>query len=277
MWYPLVGSDPLKPDGHALVDVGRYRFVHVIEDIQSLNERAEQAELEITAISLHQYPYVSKQYALTGCGCSMGDNYGPLVVVPRGSRIHATGDLSDPKITLAVPGERTTAFLALSLLLGKGRFQYKVVPFDQIIQAVKDGAYDAGLIIHEGQLTFQDSGLDALVDLGEWWTRTRKLPLPLGANAIRRDLGPEMGHICRILCNSIKYALEHRDQALTHAMQYARDMGKNLADQFVGMYVNQWTLDYGDTGRKAVQQLLHEARDADLVPDFGEIDFIEPA
>ncbi len=276
MWYPLADfPDGTGPGGKTYtprIDTGPYRFVHVLEDIQSLNERTERAELEITALSIHQYPFVAKQYALTSCGASLGDNYGPMVIAPKKLAID---DLRNMKI--AIPGERTTAFLALSLLLGKGAFDYDVVMFDEIIPAVAQGKYDAGLIIHEGQLTYANAGLQCVVDLGKWWKQTRNLPLPLGGNAIRRDLGTAMGPICSILLNSIQYALSHRDEAIEYALNYARDMGAQLADEFVGMYVNQWTLDYGPTGRKAVQQLLDEATQAGLTPPSGKIEFIEPA
>ncbi len=275
MWYPLANfTDGAGPGGlgyRPKIDTGPYDFVHVLEDIQSLNERAERAELEITAISIHQYPFVAKHYALTSCGSSMGDGYGPMVV----SRDRQTiDDLRGAKI--AIPGERTTAFLALSLLLGRGSFDVEVIGFDQIIPALAGGRFDAGLIIHEGQLTYQNAGLHCVVDLGQWWTQSRQLPLPLGGNAIRRDLGDAMGPICQILLQSIEYALDHRDEAVRYALHYARDMGAALADQFVGMYVNPWTLDYGDKGRQAVRLLLQEAADAGLVPGCDEIDFVTP-
>ncbi len=269
MWYPLAP----KADGKAHIDTGKYRFEHVLEDIQTLNERSQRGELEITAISIHQYPYVADKYALTTCGSSMGDNYGPMVVAPKPMTLD---DLRG--ITLAVPGERTTAFLTLSLLLGKGGFKYRVVPFDQILPAVVAGEYEAGLIIHEGQLTYAQSGLELIVDLGKWWTQTHGLPLPLGGNAIRRDLGqPAMGEICTILLNSIRYALDHRDEAVKYALGYARGMDRNLADKFVGMYVNKWTLDYGPRGQAAVAKLLGEATAAGLIPDCGDVDFVAPA
>ena len=267
MWYPLARD---------VVDTGPYKFVHVLEDIQSLNERAERAELEITALSVHQYPFVAADYAMTSCGSSMGEGYGPMVVarpdtLGTGFR---TENLRDMKI--AIPGERTTAFLGLQLLLGKDSFDHEVVMFDQIIQRVAAGEYDAGLIIHEGQLTYADAGLACVVDLGEWWSRTRELPLPLGANAIRRDLADQMPGICTILLDSIRYALDHRDEAVDYALGYARDMGRDLADRFVGMYVNDLTLDYGERGRRAVRQLLSEAAEAGICPDCGEVDFISP-
>ena len=273
MWYPL--TERARATGAGAVETGPYHFVHVLEDIQSLNQRAETGELEITAISIHQYPYVAGTYALTSCGSSMGDGYGPMVVVPENSTL-GIEDLANVRI--AVPGDRTTAFLALSLLLGQSVPDFQVVMFDQIIPQVAAGKYDAGLIIHEGQLTYRGAGLRCVVDLGKWWSETRDLPLPLGGNAIRRDLGePHLGRICRILLASVRAALEHRDESVAYALQYARDMGKDLADRFVGMYVNQWTLDYGPRGREAVRQLLREARDAGLVPECGEVDFVEPA
>lgn len=283
MWYPLANfPDGTGPGGKTFtprIDTRGYEFVHVLEDIQTLNDRSLRGELEITAISIHQYPYVADRYALTSCGSSMGDGYGPMVVAPGKSNLRL-GDLSSPNITIAVPGTRTTAFLALSLLLGKDKFKYQVVPFDQIIARVVAGEFDAGLIIHEGQLTYANAGLEKLVDLGQWWTATRGLPLPLGGNAIRRDLPggtDEMRRVCAILLDSIRYALDHRDEAVQYALAYARDMGKDLADQFVGMYVNQWTLDYGDTGRRAVNQLLAEAAAARITPEIGAVDFVDPA
>jgi 1,4-dihydroxy-6-naphthoate synthase len=286
MWFPLANfPDGTGPGGQTFtpkIDTRGYDFVHVLEDIQSLNDRSLRGELEITAISIHQYPYVADRYALTSCGSSMGDNYGPMVVAPSsrsGGRLRLS-DLSSPNITIAIPGLRTTAFLALSLLLGKGKFKYHVVPFDQIIARVVAGEFDAGLIIHEGQLTYANAGLDKIVDLGQWWTGTRNLPLPLGGNAIRRDLPggvAEMREVCAILLDSIRYALDHRDESVQYALAYARDMGKDLADKFVGMYVNQWTLDYGDRGRHAVNQLLTEAAEAGITPAIGEVDFIAPA
>ncbi len=276
MWYPLLNGDPTGKTYRPRIDTGPYEFVHVLEDIQSLNRRAECGELEVTALSIHQYPFVAGRYALTSCGCSMGDRYGPMVVARRGPANWTVERLRDRRVRIAVPGERTTAFLALSLLLGKRAFEYEVVPFDRIIPAVKSGRYEAGLIIHEGQLTYQEAGLECVVDLGRWWTESRGLPLPLGGNAIRRDLGAEMGPICSILIHSIRYALEHREEALRHATRYAREMGVELADRFVGMYVNQWTLDYGRVGREAVRRLLQEAADAGLVPACGPIDFVAP-
>ena len=271
MWYPLASGGP-PPVDYPKIDTGPYDFVHVLEDIQSLNERAARAELEITAISIHQYPYVSSDYALTSCGSSMGDGYGPMVVAGKDL---SPADLSGVRI--AIPGPRTTAHLALQLLLGRDSYEFEHVPFDQIIPAVAEGRFDAGLIIHEGQLTYAEAGLRCVVDLGKWWSKTRGLPLPLGGNCIRRDLGQAaMRQVCAILVRSIEYALEHRDEAVAYALGFARDMGADLADRFVGMYVNHWTLDYGERGRQAVRQLLHEAAKAGITPDCGMIDFVEP-
>ena len=292
MWYPLadprrgqVGSSGVDASTtpKSSIDTGPYAFEHVLEDIQSLNERAQRAELEITAISIHQYPFVAKDYALTSCGSSMGDGYGPMVVVREDSNIRSPQDLLKDGVRVAIPGLRTTAYLALMLLLNERgiaepteALDHEVVMFDQIIPAVGEGRFDAGLIIHEGQLTYRQAGLRCVADLGQWWKASRDLPLPLGGNAIRRDLGDEMGPICSVLLASIRYALAHRDEAIDYALNYARDMGRDLADRFVGMYVNDWTLDYGPVGRQAVRRLLEEGADAGLVPDCGEVDFIEP-
>ncbi len=253
-----------------LIDTGRWAFEHVLQDIQTLNERALRRELDVTAISMHAYPYVAKDYALTCCGSSMGDGYGPLVV----SRTPMSWD--DLKgATILVPGEMTTAFLTLNLLLGRGSFRHRVVMFDQILTAVARGEADAGLIIHEGQLTYANEKLHMVIDLGEWWQNETGLPLPLGGNCIRRSLGENaMREITGILQRSIRFSLDHRADAVEHAMQYARDMGKDLADQFVGMYVNQWTIDYGETGRRAVNELLNRAAAQNLAPAVGPIDII---
>ncbi len=252
------------------IPTGRWRFEHVLQDIQTLNERALRGELEITAISIHAYPYVADRYALTHCGCSMGDGYGPMVVTREPMDIDALrGRL------IAVPGTMTTAFLVLNLLLGADGFRHEVVAFDRIIDHVAAGRADAGLIIHEGQLTFRDRGLHCVADLGQWWRRQTGHPLPLGGNVIRRDLGPaNMQEISQIIRESIRYGLSHRAEAVRHALQYARDMDEQLADKFVGMYVNRWTVDYGAEGRQAVRELLGRARLAGLVPDAGEIDFV---
>ena len=259
---------------------GRYRFHHVLQDIQTLSHRARSGELEITAISVHAYPYVSDKYALTSCGSSMGDGYGPMVVAPQ---LFTLDDLRGK--TIAIPGELTTAFLTLQLALGKAAkrgsdahapaFWYDVVEFDRIPSYVRDGHADAGLIIHEGQLTFQTMGLHLAVDLGVWWKDRTGLPLPLGGNCIRKDLGqPAMQEVTDILRQSIQYSLDHRSEAVEYALQFGRDLNRELADRFVGMYVNHWTLDYGDRGRTAITRLLKEGAAAGLVPDAGEIEYV---
>lgn len=252
------------------IDTRGWRFEHVLQDIQTLNDRALKGELDITAISIHAYPFVADKYALTSCGASMGDGYGPLVVTREPMSV---GELRGK--TIAIPGEKTTAFLALNLLLGPGMFKHTVVMFDRILDYVAGGKADAGLIIHEGQLTYMDHELHQVVDLGKWWKETTDLPLPLGGNCIRRALGHDtMNEITGILKRSIEYGLEHRREAVEYALQYARDMGEHLADKFVGMYVNKWTIDYGDVGRRAVRELLRRGHDAGLIPDVGEIEFV---
>ncbi len=271
-----VGHSPDPDDAfmfHALanskIDTGRYRFTHELQDIETLNHRALAGELELTAVSLHGYAYVTDKYALCSCGASVGDNYGPMVV----SRVPAEPDwLIDRRI--AVPGELTTAFLALRLLLGD-RFAYDIVPFDQILDVVAQGKADAGLIIHEGQLTYANQGLSLVVDLGKWWHDETGLPLPLGGNAIRKDLGREaMEEVTALLKQSIRYGLDHRAEALAHALQYGRDLDSAKADTFVGMYVNDWTLDFGDRGREAVATLLRRGFEEGIIPRPVELEFI---
>ena len=271
-----VGHSPDPDDAfmfHALahdkIPTGDLRFVHELQDIETLNRRAVRGELEVSAVSIHAYSFLLDKYALLPSGCSMGDRYGPMVVARRPLTV---GDLSGVKV--AVPGTLTTAFLTLRLLL-PGDFAYEVVPFDQILGAVAEGPFDAGLIIHEGQLTFQNQGLHLVVDLGVWWQERTGLPLPLGGNVVRRDLGPEtMREVSRLLQESIRYGLDHRDEALAYALRYARDMDKALADRFVGMYVNQWTLDYGPRGRAAVQRLLEEGHRAGVIPAPVAVEFV---
>jgi len=261
MFYGLA-CGKLETDG--------WRFEHVLQDIQTLNDRALRGELDITAISIHAYPFVRGHYALTNCGSSMGDGYGPTVVTREPMNVE---DLRGRQI--AIPGEMTTAFLALNLLLGKDSFRHHVVMFDRILEHVASGQADAGLIIHEGQLTYQNHDLCKVVDLGEWWKKETDLPLPLGGNCIRRDHGAAvMAEVAGILKRSIEYSLAHRAAAVEHALQYARDMGTDLADRFVGMYVNDWTVDYGDTGRGAVRELLRRGHDAGLLPACDDIDFV---
>ncbi|MBC8106648.1 MAG: ABC transporter substrate-binding protein [Anaerolineae bacterium] len=251
---------------------GPYRFKHVLQDIQTLNQRAMKGELEITAISIHAYPYVADKYAMTSCGSSMGDKYGPMIVAREPMTISQLRGK-----TIAIPGELTTAFLAMQLCLGKSgdTFQHKVVHFDQIPAYVRDGKADAGLLIHEGQLTYKNEGLHLIVDLGAWWYEKTALPLPLGGNVIRKDLGKQVcQEVTDILKRSIQYSLDHRAEAVEYALQFGRDLNRDLADKFVGMYVNHWTLDYGPRGREAISRLLKEGNRAGLVPDFGEVEFV---
>jgi 1,4-dihydroxy-6-naphthoate synthase len=251
---------------------GPYRFEHVLQDIQTLNQRAMRGELEITAISIHAYPYVAERYALTSCGSSMGDGYGPMVIARDSVSL---ADLRGKRI--AIPGELTTAFLALQLCIGKAgeAFDYDVVHFDQIQTYVREGKCDAGLIIHEGQLTYKTFGLELIVDLGAWWMEKTGLPLPLGGNVIRKDLGRDTcQEVTDLLRRSIQYSLDHRPEAVEYALQFGRDLNRDLADRFVGMYVNDWTLDYGPRGREAITRLLTDGASAGLLPPAGQIEFI---
>ena len=277
-----VGHSPDPDDAfmfHALandkIPVGKYRFTHELQDIETLNRRAMKGELEVSAVSIHAYAYLLDQYALLPSGCSMGDKYGPMIVARTQL---AVDDL--PALRIAVPGTLTTAFLTLKLLyasLGKSDLlKFEVIPFDEILSAVEAGTFDAGLIIHEGQLTFRNQGLHLVVDLGAWWYEKTGLPLPLGGNVVRKDLGKEtMREVSDLLKQSIQYSLDHRREALDHALQYARDMDVTLADQFVGMYVNDWTLDYGPKGREAVKRLLDEAHKAGIIPAPVAVEFVE--
>lgn len=250
-----------------------FRFEHILQDIQTLNERATRGELDISAISIHAYAHVCDQYALLPSGASMGDGYGPMLVARERHTKEAVS-----RLRIAVPGTMTSAFLALQLWLGKsGRdFNHLVVPFDQIFQAVRSGAADVGLIIHEGQLTYQNEGLQVCADLGVWWgTENDGLPLPLGGNVIHKRFASEVRRqISDILTASIRYSLDHRAEAVQHSLQYARDMGRELADQFVGMYVNHWTLDYGEKGRESIRRFLHRAFQARLIPREPQLEFV---
>ena len=257
------------------IDLRGYRFEHRLEDIQTLNERATRGELHISAISIHAYAYVADKYALLPCGASMGDGYGPLVVTTQSHDAKATEprDWLQGKL-IAIPGEMTSAFLALRLYLGD--FHYEIFPFDQIFGAIKNGKADAGLIIHEGQLTYANAGFQKIVDLGAWWKTRTGLPLPLGGNVLRRDISKEIqGDLLAILRESIRFGLSHRPEALRHSMPYARDMNPGLASKFIGMYVNDYTLDYGQTGREAIRRFLGEARDAGYLERDVEIEFVE--
>jgi 1,4-dihydroxy-6-naphthoate synthase len=260
---------------HDRIDTGNFRFEHQLQDIETLNRRALRGELEVTAVSLHAYAYLLDRYALLPSGCSMGDRYGPMIVARRPMK---PADLHG--VTLAVPGTMTTAYLGLRLLFGSlGHPEppaHEVIPFDAIIPAVASGKFEAGLIIHEGQLTFQNQGLHLVADLGVWWQERTGLPLPLGGNVVRRDLGPAViAQVSRLLKQSIQYSLDHRDEALTYALQYARDMDRSLADRFVGMYVNEWTRDYGPRGREAVRRLLDEGHRAGVIPSPVAVEFVE--
>ncbi len=250
------------------LDTGDLRFVHELSDIESLNRRALQGELEVSAVSIHAYAYLADKYALLSSGSSMGDRYGPKLVAKEAmDRDNLKGK------TVAVPGEWTTAFLALKLY--EPRVEHVVVPFDEIIGYVGRGEADVGLLIHEGQLTHESEGLALIEDLGEWWHSETGLPLPLGGNVVRRDLGDEtVREVARLLKASIRYALDHREEALAYALGYARDLPPELADRFVSMYVNQWTLDYGNTGRKAVRTLLSRGYEAGIIPNKVEVEFV---
>jgi 1,4-dihydroxy-6-naphthoate synthase len=257
------------------LDVGPYRFTHELCDIETLNRRAFSGELELTALSLHAYAYLADKYALCSCGASMGDGYGPMVVTKLPRKV---SDLKSCRI--AVPGTLTTAFLALQLCCGKDP-AHVVVPFDEILDVVVAGEYrgepvDAGLIIHEGQLTYGSQDLQLVVDLGRWWLDQTGLPLPLGANGIRKDLGSTvMQDVNRLLKASIQYGLEHRADALDYAQQYGRGLDRPKADQFVGMYVNDWTLDFGPRGREAVTQLLRRGFEAGIIPQLVSPYFVD--
>jgi 1,4-dihydroxy-6-naphthoate synthase len=256
------------------IDAGGFRFEHELVDIETLNRRAFASELELTALSLHAYAYLSDKYLLCTCGASMGDNYGPMVVARE---IRSIGSLRGT--TIAVPGTLTTAFLTLRMCLGTD-FQHVVVPFDQILDVVAAGQHegrsiDAGLIIHEGQLTYGDQNLHLVVDLGQWWKQETDLPLPLGANGIRKDLGKTViREVNRLLKESIRYGLEHRQAALAYAQQFGRGLDDRKADTFVGMYVNDWTLDFGERGREAVRQLLARGHAAGVIPKLVEPEFV---
>ncbi|HET6837109.1 MAG TPA: MqnA/MqnD/SBP family protein [Gemmatimonadales bacterium] len=253
------------------VATGDLRYVHELSDIESLNQRARRAELEVTAVSIHAYAYIWRDYALLNSGSSMGDGYGPRLVSTSPCPADPRSALRGRRV--AVPGNLTTAYLALQLY--QPGCVTEVVPFDQIEQVVQRGEFELGLLIHEGQLTYEDNGLHLWADLGAWWLEDTGLPLPLGGNAVRRDLGPQIiEQIARDLRASIVYGLEHREPALAHAKQYNRGIGDERTDTFVGMYVNQWTVDYGPRGREAVQLLLDRAHAAGLVPERVKVEFV---
>jgi 1,4-dihydroxy-6-naphthoate synthase len=249
------------------LDTGHLSFVHELSDIESLNRRALEGELEVSAVSIHAYAYLADKYALLSSGSSMGDRYGPRLVAKEAMGKDLRGK------TVAVPGERTTAFLVLKLY--EPQVEHVVVPFDEIMDHVARGGADAGLLIHEGQLTHESEGFMLIEDLGEWWHGETGLPLPLGGNVVRRDLGEEtMREVARLVKSSIRYALDHREEALAYALNYARDLPPEKADTFVSMYVNEWTLDYGETGRKAIQTLLSRGYEAGIIPHKVEVELV---
>ncbi len=268
------------------IDLRGYRFEHRLEDIQTLNERALRGELHISAISIHAYAYASKRYALLPCGASMGDGYGPVVI-----RKHPSSNIQHPRPKqwgarhesaadflrgrkIAVPGKMTSAFLTLQLFLGE--FEFVVVPFDQIFDAVNDGRADAGLIIHEGQLTYVRSGFQKVIDLGEWWKHATGLPLPLGGNVLRKDIPKATQHdLLEIIRESIDFGLAHREEAVRHSLPYARDMNADLAGKFIRMYVNEFTRDYGGIGRAAIRKFLGDARDKGYIDAPIAVEFVE--
>jgi 1,4-dihydroxy-6-naphthoate synthase len=256
-----------------LIETPGLQFEHILQDIQTLNERATRGELDVSAISIHAYAYVSDQYALLPSGASMGDGYGPMLISPK--------KLTREEIAtrrIAVPGKMTSAFLALQLWLNKpaSELNIVVVPFDEIFKAVRAGQADVGLIIHEGQLTYRNEGLELCEDLGIWWGRENDgLPLPLGGNVIHKRHEPQQRRrISNILTQSIQFSLDHRPEAVLHALQYARDMGRDLADQFVGMYVNHWTLDYGERGRESIRRFLNRGQAMGIIPQAPPLEFV---
>jgi 5,8-dihydroxy-2-naphthoate synthase len=253
------------------IDTGDLRYVHELSDIETLNQRARRAELEVTAVSIHAYAYLWRQYALLSSGSSMGDGYGPRLVSTRARPAEPRAAVRGLRV--GVPGTLTTAYLAL--MLYQREVSAVVMPFDRIEDAVHAGEVDVGLLIHEGQLTYADAGLHLWADLGAWWMEETGLPLPLGGNAVRRDLGPKViDQIARDLRASIVYGLEHRAPALAHAKQFNRGIGDERTDTFVGMYVNQWTVDYGPRGREAVQALLDRGHAAGVIPERVQVDFV---
>jgi len=268
------------------IDLRGYRFEHRLEDIQTLNEWARRGELHISAISIHAYAYVAEQYALLPCGASMGDGYGPVVVRNRSTpnaesatfNEHSMDDLGARKFLngkkIAVPGKMTSAFLALQLFLGE--FNFIVVPFDKVFDAVESGRADAGLIIHEGQLTYVRAGFERIVDLGEWWKRETGLPLPLGGNVVRKNILPSVRRdISEIIRESIDYGLTHRDEAVAYSLAYARDMTSQLASKFIGMYVNEFTRDYGEIGRVAIRKFLSDGHEKGYIRVPIDLEFVE--
>lgn len=287
MWWPLFELDGEPP----WLQTGRFRFEPVMEDIESLNRRSTTGDLEITAMSCAQFPHVADRYALTACGASMGDGYGPKLVTREPM---TREEFLARELTIAIPGRRTTAYSALVILAATSKRQEvrtpelpvgatvrhqpitpHEVPFETVIERVASGGYDAGLVIHEGQLTFEQAGLHLVADLGAWWMEVEGLPLPLGVNTIRRDLedahGPgTLAEVTALLRQSVEYALEHREASIAYALRFARGMPAELADRFVAMYVNRWTLDFGDVGRSAVRRFLKRCHEHGLAPPLTE-------
>ncbi len=250
------------------IDTGEINYQHTLADIETLNKKAMDGEFEVSAISFHAYAYLADKYAVLRCGGSMGRNYGPVVVSSKPLRRDRLG-----RKKIAIPGTLTTAFLALRLF--SPDITYEVVPFDKILDELPNGDFDAGLLIHEGQLNYRDLGFHKVIDLGEWWQDETGLPLPLGCNVVRRDLGPTlMKQISKDIKESIKYGLDNRSEAMEYALEFARGLDAQRADRFVGMYVNELTLDYGAEGRKAVRRLLRDAHKAGLIPKPPRVEFV---
>jgi 1,4-dihydroxy-6-naphthoate synthase len=250
------------------MDTGDLNYIHTLADIETLNRKAMEGQYEVSAISFHAYAYLSDKYALLSCGASMGKNYGPIVVSGKPMRAQSLN-----KMMVAIPGTLTTAFLVLRLF--QPEVQYQVVPFDKILDEVQKGKFDAGLLIHEGQLTYREMGLHKVLDLGEWWLKETGLPLPLGGNVIKRDLGQEMmERVADDIRKSIQYALDHREEAMAYAIQFSRGLDSQRVDRFIGMYVNDLTLDYGNEGRQAVKKLFQEAFKKKIIPERVALEFV---
>src|SRR5262245_2075411 len=250
------------------IDSGDLNYIHTLSDIETLNRKAMEGEYEVSAVSFHAYAYMADKYALLSCGASMGRNYGPIVVSGKPKRAKSLAN-----VTVAIPGTLTTAFLALRLF--EPEVQYEVVPFDKILDEVQKGTYDVGLLIHEGQLTYRELGLHKVIDLGEWWLKETGLPLPLGGNVIKRDLGKRlMERISQDIRKSIQYALDHREEAMAYAIQFSRGLDTQRVDRFIGMYVNDLTPDCGDEGREAIRQLLQEAYERKIIPEPVALEFV---
>jgi 1,4-dihydroxy-6-naphthoate synthase len=250
------------------IDTGDLNYIHLLNDIETLNKKALAEEYEVSAVSFHAYAYLAEKYALLSCGASMGNNYGPIVVSGKPIQPQALADK-----VVAIPGALTTAFLALRLFAPNVKSE--IVPFDRILEDVQKGKYEAGLLIHEGQLTYREMGLHKVVDLGEWWLEKTQLPLPLGGNVIKRSLGQKrMEQISSDIRKSIQYGLDHRQEAIDYAIQFSRGLDLQKADRFIGMYVNELTLDYGENGREAVRRLLSEAHEQRIIPKQVQLDFV---